>query len=62
MPEVGSGMWAKWMKVVKRYKLLVLISSGDVMYNMMTIVNNTVSSIWKLLRKEILKLLISSTT
>ena len=36
--EMGGWEREKWMKVVKRYKLPV-ISTGDVRYNMMTIVN-----------------------
>ena len=38
--------------VIKRYKFSVLgeISSGDITYNMITTVNNTVLHIWKLLR------------
>ena len=34
----------KWMKVVKRYKLPVIrkIRSGDIMYSMLTIVNNAI--------------------
>ena len=35
---MGGWEREKWMKVVKRYKLPV-ISTGDVRYNMMTIVN-----------------------
>ena len=37
--------WGKWVKVVKRYKLSVTIreiSSDDVLYIMVTVVNNTV--------------------
>ena len=41
-----QGWWlGKWVKVVKRYKLSVTIreiSSDDVLYIMVTVVNNTV--------------------
>ena len=45
------GGWAKWVKGVKRYKLSVIkyIVMG-VTYSMVTIVDNTVLHIWKLLR------------
>ena len=41
--EVGWGarQWVKWLKVVKMYKFPVIIS-GDIMYNIMTIVNDAV--------------------
>ena len=47
LPEVGSGWvgeWAKWVKEVTKHKLLVTKckSHGDVIYSMVTIVNNTV--------------------
>ena len=35
-------MCTKWVKGVKRYKHAVINKSWDVMYSMMTIVNNTV--------------------
>ena len=43
------------------YKLPVirLINSGDVVYSMMTVVNNAVLYVWKLLRQQILKVLIT---
>ena len=35
--------WVKWVEGVKRYKICIkYISHGDVMYSMMTIVNNIV--------------------
>lgn len=43
--NIGGGELGKnELKVVKRYKLPVIIykSSGDIMYSMVTIVNNTV--------------------
>ena len=36
----GVGQWGKWVKVVRRYKFPV-ISPGDVMDSVVTIVNNT---------------------
>ena len=41
------GRWKRWVKGVKRYSLPVIrqISAGDVMYGMMTIVNNIVFDI-----------------
>lgn len=41
--RTGLGEWAKWVKGVKRYKLLVLIevSHRDVRYSMVTTANNT---------------------
>jgi len=44
LPKAEGGEWMKWVKRVKRYKLEVIkyISPGDVMYSMVTIVNNTV--------------------
>ena len=45
--EVGNG----W-RLTENYKLpIVRISSGNVMYSMVTIVNNTVLYIWKVLRE-----------
>lgn len=43
----------KWVKVVKRYKLPVMrsISTGDVMYYMMPIVNNVVWYIFKVAKR-----------
>ena len=40
----GDGWWDKQVKVIKRYKILVIksISHGDLMYIMVTIVNNIV--------------------
>ena len=40
-----------WIKVVEKYKLAV-IRYGNVMYNIMTIVNNTALSTRSLLREE----------
>lgn len=39
-----EGRGVKWVKVVKRYRLLVvrLIRHGDIIHSMVTIVNNTV--------------------
>ena len=44
LPEMRVGVWVKWVKGVKRYKLLVIkqISPPDVMYNIVTMVNKTV--------------------
>ena len=50
---MGAG-GVKWAKVIKSYKIPK--SLGDVIYSMMTIVNNTVLYIWKLLI-EIFKIL-----
>lgn len=46
---VGWGCCVKWVMGVKRYKLSFIkqVSPGDVMYSMMTIVNNTVFYICK---------------
>lgn len=52
----GRG-WPKWVKVVIRYKLSV-ISLGDVMFNMVTIVNKTMLYILKLLREILIVLAI----
>ena len=43
-----GGLGAKWVKGVERYKLQIIkkVSPGDVMYSMVTIVNNTVLYIW----------------
>ena len=41
------------MKVIKRYKLPVIISSERVIYGMVTTVNSTVSYILKLLREQL---------
>ena len=41
------------MKVIKRYKLPVIISSEHVIYGMVTTVNSTVSYILKLLREQL---------
>ena len=38
---VGEG-WVEWVKGVKRYTLPVIKYSGDVIYSMITIVNDTV--------------------
>ena len=35
-------VWAKWVKVIKMYKLLVISGLRDIMYSMVTIVNKTV--------------------
>ena len=42
-----GGGWAKWEKVVERYKFPVIrqVSSGNVMYSMVTKVNHTVLQI-----------------
>lgn len=50
--EVGS-----WVKVVKGYKLPIFkwVISGTVMHNVITIANNTLLYIWKLLKEQILK-------
>lgn len=49
------GGMMKWVKGIKRYKLLVMkqISHGNIMYIMVTVVNNTVWHIWKLLRVKV---------
>ena len=39
--EVKGVGWAKWVKEVKKYKIPVINSPGDIMCNMVTIVNNT---------------------
>ena len=40
----GTGEWAKWVKEVTKRKLPVIKYTvhGDAIYNMMTIVNNTI--------------------
>lgn len=48
----GGRGWPKWVKVVIRYKLSV-ISLGDVMFNMVTIVNKTMLYILKLLKRDL---------
>ena len=47
--------WTQWMKVVKSYKFPVIrwINSRGVMYSMMSIINNSVPFIWKLLRVDL---------
>lgn len=42
-----GGEWTKWVKVVKRHSLPVItnVRPEDVMYNMVTTVNNAVVSI-----------------
>ena len=40
----------KWVKGIKRYRLIKKISHGDTVYNTVTLVNNTVLYTWKLLR------------
>ena len=51
----------KRVKVVKRYKLLVIRidKPWNVRYNMVTVILHTVLHSWKLLREEILKVLIT---
>ena len=53
MPE--AGWWEKWEILVKVHKLLAvrLINSKNLMYNMVTMFNNTVLYIWKLRKLEI---------
>ena len=48
---MGGG--GDWRKIVKRYKLTVIryISTRDVMYNMMTVVNTAVRYTGKLLKE-----------
>lgn len=48
----GCG-WAKWLKVGKRYKGLVIkqVSPGDVTYSLMTEINATMLSHWKALAR-----------
>ena len=41
MPEAEGKTWARWVNMVKRYKLPAL-SPGDAMHSMVTSVNNTV--------------------
>ena len=43
----GCQRWAKCVTIVKRYKIPVIrkINPGDVLYSMVTIVNNTVLDI-----------------
>lgn len=48
--------WVKWVKGVKRYKLLV-IGHGNVMYSMRALANDTVLCIWKLLGECISELI-----
>lgn len=53
MTQLGNAARAgEWVMVVKGYKVPVTrwISSGDLMYSMVTAVNNTVLYNWKLLR------------
>ena len=47
--------WGKWEMLVKVHKLpaIRLINSKNLMYNMVTIINNTVLYIWKLRKLEI---------
>lgn len=59
LPEVEGRRLRKrevenWMKEVKRYNLSVIreISTRDIIYNMMVIVNNSVGYIGKLLRVD----------
>lgn len=40
--DLGWGQWVKWVKVVKIHTSGYEISCGDVMYTMVTIVNNNV--------------------
>ena len=63
-PEVegcGEWAWGKIVKGVKGHKLPIIrwISSGDIMYNMMTIANGDVWYIETLLRERILRVLIT---
>ena len=53
--------WVKHMKRIKRCKLPVIkqISPGNVIYNMVTALNNTILHISKLLRKKFLEGLIT---
>lgn len=41
LPQAGSERWRNWIKVVRRYKLPIIrqISSGNIMYSMITILN-----------------------
>lgn len=45
--------WEKWEILVKGYRLLRWINSGDLMYSMVSVVNNTVLYTWKLLRVDL---------
>ena len=49
------GGWTKWVEWVKRgtFPATKCISNGDVMYRMVTIVNNTVLHIWKQLGMDL---------
>ena len=53
----GSGRWGKQENVGQTYKLSLLrriwISSEDPMYNMVTVVNNTVLYTWNLLKQTL---------
>ena len=40
LPQAGD--WGKWGDVSQRVKLPSIISSGDIMYSMVTRINNTV--------------------
>lgn len=56
---MGGRERAKWVKRVRRYKFpdIKYVSHGDVLYSMVTLVNNTVLHICKLLKEQLLKVL-----
>lgn len=55
LPQAGG----EWVQVVKGYNLPVIhwMSSGYIIYSMMTADNNTILYTWKSLRESILKVL-----
>lgn len=52
--EEDWGGWAKWVKRVKRHKLSVMkyVNHRDVIYSLVTIVNNTVLQFSKLIKRK----------
>ena len=55
----GWWCWEKWDMLVKGYKLIIIrwTGSGDLMYSMVSIFNNSLLYTWKLLRELILNVL-----
>ena len=51
-PQAGGGGRTKWVKGVTKYRLPIIkpITHEDVIYSMLTTVNNTVLHMWQLLR------------
>ena len=60
LPDSWGGVWENWMKVIGRYKLPVVrqVSTEDVMYKMMTIVNPAILYTLKVAKRVNLKILI----